>query len=96
MALRDNDRNASFTVDFTDAETTLLDLAADDRREVLSLSSKEELLLRLYDQIQELDLERAILEQGNDHFICLPQSRVLCFIARILSPKLLLTETDDM
>lgn len=46
-------------------EIALLDLAADDgRRDVLSLSDKEALILRLYDQIQELDLEKALLEQG--------------------------------
>lgn len=64
MASNDKDQNASNTLGLTEAETALLDLAADDRREVLSLSSKEELLLQLYDQIQELELERAILEQG--------------------------------
>jgi hypothetical protein len=46
-----------------DAETALLDLAADDGH-VLSLSDKEALILRLYDQIQELELEQAVLEQG--------------------------------
>lgn len=46
-------------------EIALLDLAADDgRRDMLSLSDKEALILRLYDQIQELDLEKALLEQG--------------------------------
>lgn len=64
MASTDTNRYAPVSVDLTEAESSLLELAADDRREVLSLSSKEELLLRLYDQIQELDLERAILEQG--------------------------------
>ncbi|EED19421.1 conserved hypothetical protein [Talaromyces stipitatus ATCC 10500] len=63
MASNDKDQNVSITLGLTEAETALLDLAADDRREVLSLSSKEELLLQLYDQIQELELERAILEQ---------------------------------
>lgn len=65
MASNDKDQYASNTLGLTEAETTLLDLAADDRREDLSLSSKEELLLQLYDQIQELELERAILEQGS-------------------------------
>ncbi|OKL63088.1 hypothetical protein UA08_01496 [Talaromyces atroroseus] len=59
-SMASNDGNQ---IGLTEAESALLDLAADDRREVLSLSSKEELVLRLYDQIQELDLERAILEQ---------------------------------
>lgn len=72
MASNDRDQNASKTLGLTEAETTLLDLAADDRREILSLSSKEELLLQLYDQIQERDLERAILEQGD-----LPRAVVL-------------------
>jgi hypothetical protein len=39
-------------------------LAADDRRDVLSLSDKESLILQLYDQIQELGLEHALFEQG--------------------------------
>jgi hypothetical protein len=69
MASNDGSQYASVTVDLTEAESALLELAADDRREVLSLSSKEELLLRLYDQIQELDLERAILEQGMNFFL---------------------------
>lgn len=64
MASNDRDQYASNTLGLTEAETALLDLAADDRREVLSLSSKEELLLQLYEQIQELELELAILEQG--------------------------------
>lgn len=64
MAPDDKDQYSSNTLGLTEAETALLDLAADDRREVLSVSSKEELLLQLYDQIQELELERAILEQG--------------------------------
>lgn len=64
MASNDTDQHATnHTLGLTEAETALLDLAADDRREVLSLSSKEQLLLQLYDQIQELELERAILEQ---------------------------------
>ena len=69
MASNDTDQHATnHTLGLTEAETALLDLAADDRREVLSLSSKEQLLLQLYDQIQELELERAILEQGNHPF----------------------------
>lgn len=64
MASNDKDRYASNTLGLTEAEAALLDLAADNNREVLSLSGKEELLLQLYDQIQELELERAILEQG--------------------------------
>ncbi|GIJ87773.1 hypothetical protein Asppvi_006686 [Aspergillus pseudoviridinutans] len=44
-------------------EVSLLDLAADDPRDVVSLSDKEALILQLYNQIQELELEKAILEQ---------------------------------
>ncbi|EAW21407.1 centromere protein H [Aspergillus fischeri NRRL 181] len=44
-------------------EVSLLDLAADDPRDVVSLSDKEALILQLYNQIQELQLEKALLEQ---------------------------------
>ncbi|GAQ04313.1 hypothetical protein ALT_1634 [Aspergillus lentulus] len=44
-------------------EVSLLDLAADDPRDVVSLSDKEALILQLYNQIQELELEKAVLEQ---------------------------------
>jgi hypothetical protein len=44
-------------------EVSLLDLAADDPRDVVSLSDKEALILQLYSQIQELELEKALLEQ---------------------------------
>lgn len=48
-------------------EVTLLDYAADDYRDVVTLSDKEALVLQLYNQIQEQQLEKAFLEQG----ICL-------------------------
>ncbi|KAH1496273.1 hypothetical protein KXX25_000747 [Aspergillus fumigatus] len=44
-------------------EVSLLDLAADNPRDVVSLSDKEALILQLYNQIQELELEKALLEQ---------------------------------
>lgn len=44
------------------AEASLLELAADNSTEVWSPSQKEELILRLYDQLQELELERALLK----------------------------------
>ncbi|KAL2854852.1 centromere protein H (CENP-H)-domain-containing protein [Aspergillus pseudoustus] len=44
-------------------EVTLLDLAADDSRDTVSFSDKEETILQLYHQIQEQELEKAILEQ---------------------------------
>ena len=64
MASNEGDLHTSYPSNFDEAETALLDLAADDRRDVLSLSDKETLILRLYDQIQELELEQAVLEQG--------------------------------
>jgi len=45
-------------------EVTLLDYAADDSRDVVTLSDKEALVLQLYNQIQEQQLEKAFLEQG--------------------------------
>ncbi|KAL5339169.1 centromere protein H (CENP-H)-domain-containing protein [Aspergillus crustosus] len=44
-------------------EVTLLDLAADDPRDAVSFSDKEALILQLYHQIQEQELEKALLEQ---------------------------------
>lgn len=49
-------------------EVSLLDLAADDPRDVVSLSDKEALILQLYNQIQELELEKAVLEQGTRQY----------------------------
>lgn len=46
------------------AEVTLLDYAADDSRDIVSLSEKEQLVLQLANQIQEQRLEKALLEQG--------------------------------
>jgi hypothetical protein len=45
-------------------EVTLLDYSADDPRDVLTLSDKEALVLQLYNQVQEQQLEKAFLEQG--------------------------------
>lgn len=45
-------------------EVTLLDYSADDSRDVVTLSDKEALVLQLYHQVQEQQLEKAFLEQG--------------------------------
>lgn len=45
-------------------EVTLLDYAADDLRDFVTLSDKEALVLQLANQIQEQRLEKALLEQG--------------------------------
>ncbi|PYH90862.1 hypothetical protein BO71DRAFT_452462 [Aspergillus ellipticus CBS 707.79] len=47
-------------------EASLLDLATDDPRDAVSLSDKEALILQLYQQIQEQQLEKALLEQETD------------------------------
>ncbi|RDW86558.1 centromere protein H [Aspergillus mulundensis] len=44
-------------------EVTLLDLAADDPRDTVSFSDKEASIIQLYHQIQEQELEKALLEQ---------------------------------
>ncbi|KAJ5827127.1 Centromere protein Cenp-H [Penicillium robsamsonii] len=44
-------------------EVTLLDYSADDSRDVVTLSDKEVLVLQLYNQVQEQQLEKAFLEQ---------------------------------
>jgi hypothetical protein len=63
----------SYAGAFDETEAALLELATDSRQDELSLSSKEEQLLRLYDHIQELDLEQAVLEQGVGLiFACIP------------------------
>lgn len=45
-------------------EVILLDYSADDSRDVVTLSDKEALVLQLYNQVQEQQLEKAFLEQG--------------------------------
>ncbi|KAJ5644952.1 hypothetical protein N7507_010963 [Penicillium longicatenatum] len=47
-------------------ELTLLDYAADDTRDVMTLSDKEALVLQLAEQIQEQQLEKALLEQESE------------------------------
>lgn len=49
-------------------ELTLLDYAADDVRDIVTLSEKEALVLQLASQIQEQQLEKALLEQGTIYF----------------------------
>lgn len=45
-------------------ELTLLDYAADDSRDVVTLSDQEALILQLANQFQEQQLEKALLESG--------------------------------
>lgn len=52
------------------SELFLLDLAADDPRDGVALSEKEELILQLYHQIQEQELEKALLQQGRLIHMC--------------------------
>ncbi|KAI9374687.1 centromere protein H (CENP-H)-domain-containing protein [Aspergillus egyptiacus] len=53
----------SSKTELSPAEATLLNLAADDPRDALSLSDKETSVLQLYHQLQEQELEKAVLEQ---------------------------------
>ena len=46
------------------SELTLLDYAGDDSRDIVTFSEKEALVLQLAGQIQEQQLEKALLEQG--------------------------------
>lgn len=45
-------------------EASLLNLAIDDPRDTVPLSDREALVLQLYNQIHEQELEKALLEQG--------------------------------
>lgn len=47
-----------------EGERALLELAADDARDVARLSDKEALILQLYHRVEEQKLEKALLEQG--------------------------------
>ncbi|RAH72381.1 centromere protein H [Aspergillus aculeatinus CBS 121060] len=47
-------------------ELALLNLATDDPRDTVLLSDKETLILQLYHQIQEQQLEKALLEQDTE------------------------------
>ena len=55
---------ASHGLESQDEEKALLDLAADTLKNVPSLNSREELILQLHDQLEELELENAVLKQG--------------------------------
>lgn len=50
-------------------EQTLLDYAADDTSDIVTLSDKEALVLQLASQIQEQQLEKALLEQGTIYLL---------------------------
>jgi hypothetical protein len=45
-------------------EVALVDFAADDPRDNVTFSDKEALILQLYHQIQEQELEKTLLQQG--------------------------------
>lgn len=47
------------------SEVALVDIAANDSRDIVSFSDKEASILQLYHQIQEQQLEKALLQQGN-------------------------------
>lgn len=49
-------------------ELALLDYAADDARDIVTLSDKEALVLQLASQVQEQQLEKALLEQGTIYY----------------------------
>lgn len=60
-------------------EVSLLDLAEDDPRDAVSFSDKEALILQLYNQLQEQELEKALLEQGELPHVCLKVFHNLTF-----------------
>lgn len=47
-------------------EQILLSYAADDVQDIVTLSEREELVLQLARQVQEQQLEKALLEQGEE------------------------------
>lgn len=67
-------------------EVTLLDYSADDPRDVLTLSDKEALVLQLYNQVQEQQLEKAFLEQGESD-----KSFAMLFFLFLVFPLLFLS-----
>ena len=58
-------------------ELTLLDYSTDDPRDVVTLSDKEALVLQLANQIQEQQLEKAMLEQGKSNDSTFPPFSLL-------------------
>ena len=54
-----------------EGEVSLLELAADDARDVAPLSDKEAMILQLYHRVQEQKLEKALLQQGALFIPCL-------------------------
>jgi hypothetical protein len=67
-------------------EVTLLDYATDDPRDVITLGHKQALVLQLYHQVQEQQLEKAFLEQStSDKYF-----RFFSFFFRSSSPYLII------
>ncbi|OJJ85537.1 centromere protein H [Aspergillus glaucus CBS 516.65] len=50
-----------------EGEVSLLELAADDARDVAPLSDKEAMILQLYHRVQEQKLEKALLRQESEN-----------------------------
>lgn len=67
-------------------ELTLLDYSTDDPRDVVTLSDKEALVLQLANQIQEQQLEKAMLEQGKSNYSTCPTIVVTILDKFILTP----------
>lgn len=58
-------------------EASLVNLAIDDPRDTVALSDREARLLHLHNQIQEQELERALLEQGTQLLCARQKNEIL-------------------
>lgn len=56
--------NVQYLPHLEEGEVSLLELAADDARDVAPLSDKETMILQLYHRVQEQKLEKALLQQS--------------------------------
>ena len=77
-----------------EGEIALLDLAADDARDVVSLSDKEALILQLYHRGQEQKLEKALLEQGM-FFAMRPIMKEPILMSCVIEPETLSGENAE-
>lgn len=59
--------NASSLPHLDQGEVSLLNLVTDNPRDTPPLTDREALVLQLYNQVQEQELEKALLEQGMVH-----------------------------
>lgn len=66
------------------SELTLMEYAVDDSRDIVTLSDQEALILQLSNQVQEQQLEKALLESGTISILGVPMGGWDFFLTSLL------------